>query len=101
LAAAPVVVSTQSLKRLDGRNGVRLRVRDHGPGFSQDRLARVFEPYVTTKASGSGLGLAIVRKIVEEHGARIEVSNWVDESGHCAGAQVSIVFPTDARQGVG
>lgn len=100
-AAAPVVVSTQSLKRLDGRAGVRLRVRDHGPGFSQDRLARVFEPYVTTKASGSGLGLAIVRKIVEEHGARIEVSNWVDESGRCAGAQVSIVFPTDDRQGIG
>jgi len=95
---APVIVSTQSLKRADGRAGVRLRVRDHGPGFSQDMLARVFEPYVTTKASGSGLGLAIVRKIVEEHGARIEVSNWTDASGRPAGAQVSIVFPTDDRQ---
>jgi len=93
-----VIVSTQSLKRADGRAGVRLRVRDHGPGFSQDMLARVFEPYVTTKASGSGLGLAIVRKIVEEHGARIEVSNWTDASGRPAGAQVSIVFPTDDRQ---
>ena len=98
-AAPPVVLSTQRLKRRDGRAGVRLRVRDHGPGFSEDMLARVFEPYVTTKASGSGLGLAIVRKIVEEHGARIEVSRWSDEAGVPAGAQVSIVFPIDERSG--
>jgi len=98
-AASPVVLSTHRLKRRDGRAGVRLRVRDHGPGFSEDMLARVFEPYVTTKASGSGLGLAIVRKIVEEHGARIEVSRWSDEAGVSAGAQVSIVFPIDERSG--
>jgi nitrogen fixation/metabolism regulation signal transduction histidine kinase len=56
-------------------------------------LSRVFEPYVTTKRAGSGLGLAIVRKIVEEHGAQVEVSNWMSDSSSIGGAQVSLVFP--------
>jgi len=62
-------------------------VMDSGPGFPAHVLQRVFEPYVTTKAQGTGLGLAIVRKIVEEHGGRIDVSNRRD-----GGARVSILF---------
>jgi nitrogen fixation/metabolism regulation signal transduction histidine kinase len=89
----PVVISTKALKLADGRYGLRLRVRDHGAGFSEAMLARIFEPYVTTKRSGSGLGLAIVRKIVEEHGAQVEVSNWSTDPSGVGGAQVSIVFP--------
>jgi CheY-like chemotaxis protein len=42
-------------------------IADNGPGFPPEILARVFEPYVTTKARGTGLGLAIVKKIVDEH----------------------------------
>nr|NDG59774.1 HAMP domain-containing protein [Betaproteobacteria bacterium] len=57
----PILISTKALKLSDGREGLRLRVRDHGAGFSEAMLARVFEPYVTTKRTGSGLGLAIVR----------------------------------------
>ncbi|NCX43108.1 MAG: PAS domain-containing sensor histidine kinase, partial [Betaproteobacteria bacterium] len=82
-----------ALKLSDGREGLRLRVRDHGAGFSEAMLARVFEPYVTTKRTGSGLGLAIVRKIVEEHGAQVEVSNWSTDTPGNGGAQVSVVFP--------
>jgi len=89
----PIVISTKTLKLSDGRNGLRLRVRDHGAGFSEAMLSRVFEPYVTTKRTGSGLGLAIVRKIVEEHGAQVEVSNWMSDSSSIGGAQVSLVFP--------
>ena len=89
----PVVISTKALKLADGRYGLRLRVRDYGAGFSEVMLARIFEPYVTTKRSGSGLGLAIVRKIVEEHGAQVEVSNWSSDALGVGGAQVSIVFP--------
>ncbi len=51
---------------------VELCVSDTGPGFTPDMLARIFEPYVTTKQKGSGLGLAIVKKIIEEHGGKIE-----------------------------
>lgn len=96
----PIVISTKALKLADGRNGLRLRVRDHGAGFTETMLARIFEPYVTTKRTGSGLGLAIVRKIVEEHGAQVEVSNWSSDVSGLGGAQVSVVFPMVANPGV-
>ncbi len=72
---------------------VRLSVLDSGPGFAQHILQRAFEPYVTTKPRGTGLGLAVVKKIADEHGARIELSNRVEE-GVVRGAQVSLSFAT-------
>ncbi len=54
---------------------VRMTVRDSGMGFAPHILQRAFEPYVTTKAKGTGLGLAVVKKIADEHGARIDLSN--------------------------
>jgi nitrogen fixation/metabolism regulation signal transduction histidine kinase len=72
--------------------GVRLWVRDEGPGFAPGVLARAFEPYVTAKPRGTGLGLAIVRKIVDEHGARIALENRLDADGVICGAQVEITF---------
>ncbi|NBS98865.1 MAG: PAS domain-containing sensor histidine kinase, partial [Betaproteobacteria bacterium] len=72
--------------------GVRLRVRDEGPGFAPGVVARAFEPYVTAKPRGTGLGLAIVRKIVDEHGARIALENRLDADGVICGAQVEITF---------
>ncbi len=71
---------------------VRLVVRDSGSGFPESILKRAFEPYVTTKAKGTGLGLAVVKKIADEHGARLEISNRQSD-GHVAGAQVSLSFP--------
>ncbi|MGE0797806.1 MAG: ATP-binding protein [Lautropia sp.] len=56
-------------------NGVRLVVRDNGPGFAPNLIARAFEPYVSNKPKGTGLGLAIVKKIIEDHGGRIEIGN--------------------------
>ncbi|HET7775528.1 MAG TPA: ATP-binding protein, partial [Azospira sp.] len=67
----------------------RLTVEDNGPGFPAEILARAFEPYVTTKPKGTGLGLAIVRKIVDEHGGRIDITNK-HENGTGGGAQISI-----------
>src|SRR5213075_2047523 len=46
-------------------DGVRLAVSDNGGGFPEELLARIFEPYVTTKPRGTGLGLAIVKKIMD------------------------------------
>jgi nitrogen fixation/metabolism regulation signal transduction histidine kinase len=70
---------------------VRMSVIDAGHGFSDAILKRVFEPYVTTKSKGTGLGLAVVKKIVEEHSARIDVSNR-HLDGRVIGAQVSLSF---------
>ena len=70
---------------------VRLTVIDQGPGFADHILKRAFEPYVTTKARGTGLGLAVVKKIVDEHGARIELSNQ-GAHGRVVGGQVAISF---------
>jgi nitrogen fixation/metabolism regulation signal transduction histidine kinase len=68
---------------------VRLSVRDEGSGFPEQILKRAFEPYVTTKAKGTGLGLAVVKKIADEHGSRIDITNRV-EDGAIVGAQVSL-----------
>lgn len=86
-----VQIRTQWVKP-SGR--VRLSVLDDGTGFPEHILKRAFEPYVTTKARGTGLGLAVVKKIADEHGARIEISNRLSD-GVVRGAQVSLSFATD------
>jgi nitrogen fixation/metabolism regulation signal transduction histidine kinase len=57
-----------------------MTVRDSGTGFAPHILQRAFEPYVTTKVRGTGLGLAVVKKIADEHGARIDLSNIYADS---------------------
>ena len=74
---------------------VRLTVLDNGPGFPDKVLKRAFEPYVTTKAKGTGLGLAVVKKIADEHGARLRAANvHADEQPDApvTGARVSLSF---------
>ena len=73
----------------------RLIVQDSGIGFPDHILKRAFEPYVTTKARGTGLGLAVVKKIAEEHGARVDLKNRI-EGGVVQGAQVSLSFAVAA-----
>jgi PAS domain S-box-containing protein len=90
---AVVQLSTEAARDSAGTLvGVRLRVRDNGPGFAASVLARAFEPYVTSKLKGTGLGLAIVRKIVDDHAAKIDIGNVTDASGQVLGAQVNILF---------
>ncbi|MEK8028877.1 sensor histidine kinase [Pseudaquabacterium rugosum] len=90
---------TETLPGDDGQvRAVRLKVMDNGPGFSQAVLQRAFEPYVTTKTKGTGLGLAVVKKIADEHGARLRIANRQTEAGEDSGlpqvlgAQVSLSF---------
>jgi PAS domain S-box-containing protein len=74
---------------------VRLTVMDNGPGFAEKVLKRAFEPYVTTKAKGTGLGLAVVKKIADEHGARLRAANLHagdEPDGPLTGARVSLSF---------
>jgi len=97
-AAPHVMLQTDTVEYDDAsgarRQAVRLVIADNGSGFSSRILNRAFEPYVTTKAKGTGLGLAMVKKIMDEHGARIELRNR-QSSGtgtETIGAQVSILF---------
>jgi nitrogen fixation/metabolism regulation signal transduction histidine kinase len=60
---------------------VRFTISDNGPGFSTKILKRAFEPYVTSKPRGTGLGLAMVKKIVDEHGGRIDILNRIESNG--------------------
>jgi nitrogen fixation/metabolism regulation signal transduction histidine kinase len=82
---------------------VRLTVIDNGPGFAEKVLKRAFEPYVTTKAKGTGLGLAVVKKIADEHRARLRVVNLHqgdDPEGEVIGARVSLSFSNFAPAAV-
>ncbi|NLY65134.1 MAG: HAMP domain-containing protein [Alcaligenaceae bacterium] len=71
----------------DEGEAVRITLEDRGCGFTSQVLQNAFEPYVTTKVHGTGLGLAIVRKIVEEHGGKIDISNRKE-----GGARITILL---------
>ena len=91
-----VRVATEVARSDSGKiSAVRLTVVDNGPGFADKVLKRAFEPYVTTKSKGTGLGLAVVKKIAEEHGARLRVGNLGESDDlrvASRGAQVSLSF---------
>ncbi len=53
----------------------RLCIKDSGPGISEDVLPRLFEPLVSSKQTGHGLGLAVVRRLLEQHKARVTVTS--------------------------
>jgi nitrogen fixation/metabolism regulation signal transduction histidine kinase len=97
------VITEAALADAGALRAVRLKVSDNGAGFSDKVLKRAFEPYVTTKSKGTGLGLAVVKKIADEHGARVRIVNRRDTpaqeggdpsapEGAVVGAQVSISF---------
>jgi nitrogen fixation/metabolism regulation signal transduction histidine kinase len=84
-APARIDVTTEAIhyQHAEGGEGtaVRLTIVDNGPGFAPRILSRAFEPYVTSKARGTGLGLPMVKKIIDEHGGRIDVQNRQDGTG--------------------
>ncbi|MGB7574509.1 MAG: ATP-binding protein [Thermodesulfobacteriota bacterium] len=73
---------------LSNGDGVGIEVRDTGIGIPQSHLKRIFDPFFTTKSEGTGLGLSISAKILESHGATIDV---VSEEGK--GSTFNIFFP--------
>ncbi len=78
--------------KVDAAGQACLSIRDTGPGFREDLLAKIGEPYVSTKKNGTGLGLAIVKKIMEDHGAGFSPANH--EAG---GAILTLTFPPLAK----
>ena len=98
---APVQVKTELVPYGEHngitQNAVRLTISDSGSGFPAKILARAFEPYITTKSKGTGLGLAVVKKIIDDHGAKIEIRNRM-QGEIVVGALVSILFMNLANE---
>jgi len=102
-AAGRVDLSTALVHGAGGElRALRLAVSDNGPGFPEQVLRRAFEPYITTKPRGTGLGLAVVKKIADEHQARLRAVNVHaldgDPDSPVVGARVSLSFSSFAPQ---
>jgi signal transduction histidine kinase len=67
---------------------VRIEINDTGRGIREENLAKIFEPYFSTKETGTGLGLAIVQKIIDVHHGAIEVT-----SNEAEGTQFVVKLP--------
>ena len=79
---------------LDASGSIVIDVEDNGPGIASDVAEKIFGPFFTTKPRGSGLGLAIVRKIVDAHDGRIDVS-----AGEDGGTRFRVTLPVTADGG--
>lgn len=73
---------------------VEIRVQDNGPGIPAADLARVFDPFYTTRAQGTGLGLSICQSIIREHGGTITIESVVGQ-----GTAVIVDLPVEKRHG--
>jgi two-component system nitrogen regulation sensor histidine kinase GlnL len=73
---------------------VEIVIQDNGPGIPAAALARVFDPFFTTRTQGSGLGLSICQSIVREHGGSISLASTVGQ-----GTTVTIDLPVEKRHG--
>ncbi|MEA2730031.1 MAG: hypothetical protein QOF70_4506 [Acetobacteraceae bacterium] len=87
--ARELLLSSES----DEADGVRVAVRDTGPGFTPGSLEHIFETFYTTKPGGLGMGLSICRSIIEAHGGRL----WASANSP-RGAIVRFVIPRDERE---
>lgn len=90
-----ITISTEISNEVasENNNYIKLKITDNGDGFPPELLSKIFEPYVTTKSKGTGLGLPIVKKIIEEHNAKINIKNIHSDSSSddkIIGAEISI-----------
>jgi signal transduction histidine kinase len=76
-------------------HGVTICVTDTGPGIPPEEAAKIFEAGYSTRPGSPGLGLAVCRKIVEQHGGRLEAANRTG-----AGASFTSTFPLQEYEGV-
>jgi len=74
-----IVVGEESAPNLNPGRYLRISIKDEGEGIPEQNLARIFDPYFTTKKEGSGLGLAITFSIIKNHGGHISVESRAGE----------------------
>ena len=73
---------------------VQLKISDNGVGIPEENMAKIFEPYFTTREFGSGLGLTVVYKILKEHGGEISLTS---KAGEGTAFTMSFPVPSDER----
>jgi two-component system, cell cycle sensor histidine kinase and response regulator CckA len=66
----------------ESNDEVAIEVMDKGCGISEENLARIFNPFFTTRSGGTGLGLPAVRRIVRAHGGRVQVNSTLGEGSN-------------------
>ena len=71
-----------------------IHITDTGPGMDETMVARIFEPYFTSKSGGSGLGLPTARRLIEQHEGRIDVHSEVGQ-----GTDFALFLPVSPRDG--
>lgn len=81
-----------TIKTFEGDGMVHLHIKDNGTGISEENMAKIFEPYFTTKDFGSGLGLTVVYKIIKEHDGEIFLDSKEGE-----GTVFMLTFPIPQR----
>jgi signal transduction histidine kinase len=89
---------TVARDRRNGDDGIIIAVRDSGCGIPAERLARIWEPYVTHKPGGTGLGLAIARQAVLAHNGTVHATSVVGD-----GTEIRFTLPAagiDATEAV-
>ena len=88
VCAENVQIAEKSGLPLDPGRYIKVSIADHGPGVPFDLVAKIFDPYFTTKPSSTGLGLAISYSIIRKHGGFLHL-----ESNSAAGATFTFYLP--------
>jgi signal transduction histidine kinase len=89
---AELIIRTSTRQKF-GHNEVVIHVIDTGPGIANDRIAKIWQPYFSSKKNGTGLGLPTTRRIIQEHGGSIDVHS---EPGR--GTDFAINLPIDREK---
>jgi C4-dicarboxylate-specific signal transduction histidine kinase len=75
IAIGPTTIKAiRLLTTYDGKSVVSIYVQDTGPGITLDNETQVFDPFFTTKTLGMGLGLSVSRRIIEDHGGNLRLT---------------------------
>jgi len=84
---------TLTVRAEQSNDRLALSFVDSGVGVEREKLDKVFEPFFTTKSRGLGLGLALTRKVIEEHGGKVQFDSCLGK-----GSVVTMIFPLEEEQ---
>jgi signal transduction histidine kinase len=70
-----------------------ITITDNGEGVPADKMGRIFEPFFSSKEYGLGLGLPMTKKVIEEHGGRVEFRSTYGE-----GTEVQLIIPVSQNE---